>query len=315
MKKIFLTALTLGAAWCMSPAQTTNPEELSNLLYTQIISAYNAQNWEQVTDLVQRLIDAGADIEDLEVNYCIALSESGCPDEAADRMELYLESNPEDYQGWYALGDIQIRRSMPDKAIEAYTKSAELNSMFARPYVAIARLYGSDDPEAAVDAYCKAMHIFLLAEQPQGAIQFGSEAMNIDAGNQHLLLLLGESLSMAGLEEKALPFYAEAISVASIPENADFETVSVGTQRIAMIYYKKGEYAKSLAFISTVSENKILLSNFDPVMAQELLMLTAANYQKLGKDSDAESYLTKAREVNPESEIDDFYQSLLQFSE
>lgn len=315
MKKILLTALTLGAAWCMSPAQTTDPEELSNLLYTQIISAYNAQNWEQVTGLVQQLIDAGADIEDLEVNYCIALSESGRADEAAERLEAYLTANPEDYQGWYALGDIQVRRSMTDKAIEAYSKSAELNNMFARPYVALARLYSADDSAASVDAYCKAMRIFLLAEQPQGAIQFGSEAMKIDPSNPQLLILLGESLSMAGIEDKALPFYAEAVSVASAPENADLETVGVGTQRIAMIYYKKGEYAKSLAFLSTVAENDILLSNFNPEMGQELLMLAAANNQKLGNDSEAELYLNKARDLNPESEIDGFYQSLLQLSE
>lgn len=314
MKKIILTALALGASWCAQAADPT-PEELSNQLYTQIVSAYNAQNWEQVTELVQRLIDAGADIDDLEVNYCKALAKCGQADQAVERMEAYLEKSPEDYQGWYALGDIQAGRSMTDKAIEAYSKSTELNSMFARPYVAIARLYGTSDPAASVDAYCKAMRIFLLAEQPQAAIQFGSEAMGVDSHNSQLMILLGESLSQSGLEDKALPFYAEAVSIASATETADMETVGVGTNRIAMIYYKKGEYAKSLAFLSVLTGNDELLSALAPEMTQELLMLTAADNQKLGKGSEAEALLDKARVINPEADIEGFYQSLLHLAE
>lgn len=312
MKKIFLTALALGAAWCWAPAQNANPEELTNQLYTQIVSAYNAQNWEQVTGLVERLIDAGADIEDLEENYCRALAESGRADLAAERLEAYLEKNPEDFQSWYTLGDIQGRRSLTEKAVEAYNKSAELNPMFARPYVAIARLIGASDPATSVDAYCKAMRIFLLAEQPQGAIQFGSEAMQIDPRNSQLMILLGESLTQAGLEDNALPFYAEAVSIASDAEASDMETVGVGTNRIGMIYYKKGEYAKSLAFLSVLTSNDQLLEQLDPAMAQELLMIAAAGNQKLGLDAEAASLLDKARSLVPDAEIDDFYQSLLQ---
>ncbi len=307
--------MALGAAWCAAPAGGVSPEELSNQLYTQIVSAYNAHNWEQVTTLVQQLIDAGADIDDLEENYCKALAESGRADEAITRMEAYLEKCPEDYQAWYTLGEIQTRCSATEKAIEAYSKSAELNPMFARPYVAIARLYGAEDPAAAVDAYCKAMRIFLLAEQPQGAIQFGSEAMGIDPKNSQLMILLGEALSQAGMEEKALPFYAEAVSIASDPETADMETVGIGTDRIAMIYFKKGEYSKSLAFLSVLTGNDQLFSTLAPEMAQELLMLAAANNQKLGLGDETEALLEKARGINPEAEVDNFYQSLLQLGE
>lgn len=312
MKKILLTALALGAAWW---AGAVTPEELSNQLYLQIVSSYNAQNWERVTELVEQLIDAGADIDEFEITYSNALAQSGRAEEAATRLEAYLEKCPDDYQGWNALGDIQSMRSMTDQAIEAYAKSSELNPMFARPCVAIARLKAASDPAASVQSYCQAMRIFLLAEQPQGAIQFGSEAMGIDPKNTQLLILLGEALSQAGLEDKALPFYAEAVSIASEPAAPDLETVGVGTDRIGMIYYKQGEYAKSLAFLNVLTANDEILGNLDPEMAQELLLLTAANNQKLDLGDEAAAMLEKARGIDPESDIDSFYQSLLQLGE
>lgn len=313
MKKILLTALALGAAWCVASAET--PEELSNRLYGQIVSAYNAQNWEQVASLVGQLIDAGADVEEFEVNYCNALAKSGRSDEAVVRMEAYLAKCPEDYQGWYVLGDIYAARSETDKAIEAYGKSGELNQLFARPYVAMARLLGVADPAASVDAYCKAMRIFILAEQPQAAIQFGSEAMGVDPGSPQLMVLIGEALTQAGMEDKALSFYAEAISLASTGSAPDLETIGVGTARIGMIFYKKGDYAKSFGYVSLLTGNDELLSALAPEMAQELLMLGAAACNKLGRDEDAQSMLAKARAANPDVGIDDIYQSLFNLGE
>lgn len=312
MKKILLTALALGVSWW---ASAVTPEELTNQLYLQIVSACNAQDWEQVTGLVEQLIDAGADVDEFEVNYGRALAQSGRADEAVSRLTIYLEKYGDDFQAWYVLADAQASLSHTDEAIEAYEKCAEMNPMSAAPYVAIARLYGVGNPAVAVDAYCKAMRICLLAEKPHAAFKLGSEAMDIDQSSSQLMILIGESLSQLEMEDDALGFYADAVRIASNPEALDMETIGVGTGRIGLILFEKGDYAKSLVFLSILTNEDDLLATLAPDMAQELVLLAAADNQKLGQSAEAEALLEKARAINPESDIDDYYQSLLQLGQ
>lgn len=300
LKKIIAIALFGLGLGLSAHAQTEETEALKDKLYTSIIQAYNVKNWTEVDALIKRLLEAGANIDELEITYAEALGELGQPEEGISRLKAYVGKAPDDFRAYNMLGDLYEKTGNASEAIEAYEKSASMRPDFARPMVAAARLQAESDPAKAMANYNRAIDIFLNAKRPDAAIQLGTEAMKIDPENIDLLMLMGDALTRAGMVDYALSFYTEVIVANGKQGNPDPGSIIESNYNIAMIYFKKHEYDKALTFLQSLLANTELMESDKDAQALALSLAAACENRK-GDQAAADALLEQAKAVSPDT--------------
>lgn len=292
MKKLLLLALAV-LSLNFSFAQDETPDALLDKLYPQIMQASQQKDYALTRALIERLIDAGADISELEPSYAYALASTGDVSKGIDRLNEHLQANPADYLACQALGELYQQDGDNAAAMAWLSKCIELNPAYARPYVTIARMAAKTDKALSIASYNQAIRLFIDAGQPNGAVQLGVEAMDVDPENVELLMSLGDALAMAGMSDKAIAFYNEGFNIAAAAEQKDYAAISDANYKIAKLYADMGEYDAALTYLNILIENEQLTGQF-PQTFKQALLLAADCCQKQGQDKRAEEYRTRA---------------------
>lgn len=294
IKKISVIVALAVASVMPSWAQDT--DELYNRLYPQIMQASQGKDYQRVVSLMDELLQAKADISEIETLYAVALNGVGRTDEAINRLNAYLKAEPTDVSAYYTLGELYQAAGNQPQAQAQWEKCIELRPNNSKPYVAIARMAGMENKTVAMDYYNKAIAIFIDAKQPNGAVQLGIEAMNIDPEDLKLLVQLGNALSMAGMVDNALPFYAEAIGLASSAVTPPFDILTEANVGLAKIYYDKGDYDSALTYLLILIENDDVTRAF-PERYRTALQIAADCYDKKCDTVRADELRTKAQAI------------------
>lgn len=303
MKRLFFLSIIALVCAAFPKADDEAPdaaEVLKDRLYTSIIQAYNVKNWEEVNALMEQLVAAGANIDELERTYAEALIGLDRENEAIERINAYLAKEPDDFRAYQLLGDAYRKGGDTDKAAEAYDKCNEMRPDFARPLVSKARMLAEIDKAAALDAYNKAIRIFLVAERPDAAIQIGVEAYKIDETNLDLLMQMADALKRANMQKEALSFYAAAIAANSEAEEPDVAVSIEAAYGMAMIYYRQKEYDKAISILEKMLVSEQIMGT-DKDAYVTALCLAAACEQRLGHDKESQAYQSKAEGLEPEA--------------
>jgi len=298
MKKFFTMAVAISA-FLMASAQNDASEGLMDKLYPQIMQASQSNDQALAKSLIEQLIDAGADISELETTYAYSLAATGNLQQGIDRLKAYLKANGRDYLACQALGELYSQAGDEANALAWLGKCSEINPGYARPYVTIARMVAKNDKKTAMESYNKAIRLFIDANQPNGAVQLGVEAMEIDPENVELLMSLGDALVLAAMPDKALSFYNEAINNAVSDMNPDFSVITDANYKIAKIYSDKGDYDSALTYLTILIENEKYTGAFKSTFA-DALNLAASCCDKKGDAAGAAQYRTKASDFSKE---------------
>ncbi|MCM1451716.1 MAG: hypothetical protein NC102_05625 [Clostridium sp.] len=296
MKKILTMALALSALFA-AYAQDEASTEMVDKLYPQIMQASQSGDQALAKALIQRLVDAGEDISELEVTYAYSLAGTGELQKGIDRLNEYMRANPNDYLGCQALGDLYLQAGDKTMAMSWLGKCIDLNPGFARPYVTIARMTAKGDKKMSIASYNQAIRLFLDANQPNGAVQLGVEAMEVDPKNVELLMSLGDALAMAEMPDKAISFYNEGFQNAASAKEKDFQTITSANYKIAKLYAEKGEYDSALTYLSILIDNEKYTGEYADIY-KEALNLAADCLDKKGDAAKAMQYRAKAKAMN-----------------
>lgn len=295
MKRIFLLAMAI-AAFGIGFAQDDATGNLADKLYPQIMQASQAKDYALTKTLIEQLIEAGADISELEAEYARALAGTGNLQEGIDRLSSYLQTSPNDYLACQALGELYQQAGNPQAALTWYGKCIEINPGYARPHVSIARMAAKTDKALSIASYNQAIRLFLDANQPNGAVQLGVEAMDVDPENVELLMSLGDAMEMAGMPDKAVAFYNEGFKNAASAKEKDYATISSANYKIAKVYADKGEYDAALTYLTILIENEQYTGQYKQTF-KDALTLAADCYDKKGDKAKAEEYRNRAAAI------------------
>ena len=299
MKKFLVMAAIAMSAFLTASAQDDTSEALTDKLYPQIMQASQSNDHAQAKALIEQLIDAGADISELEATYAYALAATGELQKGIDRLNAYLDGNNTDYLAYQALGDLWGQAGDEAKAFAAYNMCIHINPTFARPYVSFARLVKNKNKKLAMTGYNKAISLFLEAGQPNGAVQLGGEAMEVDPDNTKLLILLGDALVMANMPKNALAFYNEAMLKSISNGSHDYETTTKANCKMAGVLYELGEYDSALKLLDTLIESEETTAAYKSDFAKAL-NLAASCWEKKGDEAKATQYRERANAFSAE---------------
>lgn len=298
MKKLLTLAIAASALF-MASAQDKPSDELMDKLYPQIMQASQANDHALTKSLIEQLIDAGVDISELETAYAYALAGTGNLQRGIDRLGAYINAHSQDYLAYQALGELYSQAGDEAKALANFETCSSLNPGYARPYVTMARMMSKKDKNKAMANYNKAIRLFIDANQPNGAVQLGVEAMEVDPADVTLLASLGDALLLASMPDKALSFYNESIARASASDSPDFKAITESNLKIAKIYYDKGEYDAALTYLDILIDNEKYTGAYKPTFA-EALDLAASCSEKIGDAARASQYRGRAADFSKE---------------
>lgn len=290
MKKFILMAAAISA-FLFTYAQ--DESGLMDKLYPQIMQASQANDQALAKSLIDQLIEAGVDISELEATYAYALAGTGNLQQGIDRLNSYLKDNETDYLAYQALGDLYAKAGDEAKAFSAYVMCNTINPDYARPYVSFARMVKNKDKKLAMVGYNKAIRLFIDAGQPNGAVQLGVEAMEVDPSNVELLMSLGDALVIADMPDKAISFYNEGFKYAAAAKEKDYETISSANYKIAKLYADKGEYDAALTYLNILIDNEKYTGAYKQIFI-DALNLAADCYGKKGDAAHANECRNKA---------------------
>ena len=91
--------------------------------------------------LFKKAIEANPDNPEVRYWYAYPLKAKGLDDEAEKQCRIYLDSNPEDYEGWWLFGNILLKEGKYNEAIDAYKKELKLNPETKGALTRISRAY------------------------------------------------------------------------------------------------------------------------------------------------------------------------------
>lgn len=298
MKRILTVVAALSAIFSVW-AQNDDSSALMDKLYPQIMQASQSGDQALAKSLIEQLIDAGVDISELETAYAYSLAATGNLPGAIDRLNAYLAANESDYLACQALGELYAQSGDRNAALAWLGKSSAINPGYARPYVTIARMTAKDDKATSIDTYNKAIALFIEANQPNGAVQLGVEAMEVEPENVELLINLGDALLLAGMADKALAFYNEGIAKAAASQSPDYQAITTANYKIAKIYRDKADYDSALTYLDILIDNEKYTGQYKQTYADALAL--AAECSDMKSDAErASQYRAKAKDFSAE---------------
>jgi tetratricopeptide (TPR) repeat protein len=113
-----------------------------------------AQRKEQGLPFLERAIERGSRAPSAFLLSTAALQELGRTEEAFRYARLYTEIAPNDAQGWYNVGLLQIERKQLDSALRNLRKAISIKSNYPEAYYNLARVYDAlGFAEDAVQSY------------------------------------------------------------------------------------------------------------------------------------------------------------------
>lgn len=299
MKKIFILLMAAMAFASASAQDQEEQQTVADRLYLQIMQSYKAQDWDEVTSLIDQVAQAGENTEEFEVIYAQALYEKGDYQGAHDRLEPYVEKYPQEYQAWSLFADACSQLGLAQQAVEAYDHCSELQPSLARPWACSARALKTTNPTEATERYKEAIRIYIESGKLGNAIKIGSEAVAIAPADTELLMLVGDALDKAAMPDQALAFYAEVVALNAKAEQPDVQQVAAAEYAIALIYYDKGDYQRALQMLEGAIDNDSL-AEVDSSAYARMLCLASATCERMGDTKKSAALLEKAKGVDPE---------------
>ena len=111
----------------MEEALKQYPDNRTRILGLFASVYFEKKMYDKSIALMEECIKLDPNYVDIRYTYASALKAKGMYGEAEKQCKIYINSYPDDYQGWWVLGNIFWYEKKYDDAIDAYKKELKLN--------------------------------------------------------------------------------------------------------------------------------------------------------------------------------------------